>query len=117
MAELTKANEGNTFWQQFMKPQPEAIEYKPITGEIERALNGLHPDTGTKKPELTKKEIEMGKIKALDMQLAHMTREQRKKKIEKSIRPGTQQEDDQASEISAKKKPVRGNSARSQRSA
>ena len=93
MAELMKANEGNTFWQQFMKPQPEALEYKPLAGEVERALNGLHPDTssGGKKPELTKREVEMGKIKALDMQLAHMAKEQRKKKIEKSIRPTTTQ--------------------------
>lgn len=66
-----------------MKP-PEAIEYQPIAPEVEAALEKQETAAIRKQNhEISKKEKELGKIKAFDMQLANMAREQRQKKMQK----------------------------------
>lgn len=79
MNEILTANEGNQFWTKYLQPAS-AIEYKPISQDVEAALNKHESeDLRKQKEEIKKKEAELIKIKTLDMQLAVMAKEKRKK--------------------------------------
>ena len=65
---MLKQNEGNFFIQQFLNADTKPIEYQPIAEEVEAALDKQFPSDKTKKSsELSKRDKELGKIKALDM--------------------------------------------------
>ena len=73
-----------------MKP-PEPIEYKPIAPEVEAALDKQEAAAlRHKDKEISKKEKELGKIKAFDLQLANMAREQRQKKLQQKLQEESQ---------------------------